>query len=61
MSQGDVRTITLVLWMALAVIVPADILRFQSPKFEHLYERYLGFLMRESERVGFSLPFFSLI
>ena len=55
-SQGDARTVILVLWMALAVIVPADILRFRSPKLEHLYERCVGFLMRESEKVGF-LPF----
>ena len=49
------RTIILVLWMALAIIVPADILRFKSPKFERFYERFLGFLMRESEKVGFLL------
>jgi diacylglycerol kinase (CTP) len=56
-SQNDVRTIVLVLWMALAVIVPAEILRFQSPKFERVYERCLGFLMRESEKVGFHFIF----
>jgi hypothetical protein len=42
--------------MALAVIVPADFLRFTSPNFERLYERCVGFLMREKEKVGFS-PF----
>lgn len=47
------RTIILVLWMALAVIVPADLLRFKSSKFERLYERFLGFLMRDSEKVCF--------
>ena len=54
------RTIILVLWMALAVIVPADILRFQSPKFERLYERCVGFLMRESEKVGFFFSFLDI-
>jgi diacylglycerol kinase (CTP) len=39
------------LWLALCVIVPADLLRFQSPRFERTYERVLGFLMRESEKV----------
>ena len=48
-------TIVLVLSGALAVIVSADILRLNWPPFERLYERCLGFLMRESEKVrGFS-------
>lgn len=56
------RTVILVLWMALAVIVPADILRFRSPKLERLYERYVGFLMRESEKVGlFSFPWYKFV
>ena len=50
-SEGDVRTIILVLWMALAVIVPADFLRFRFKGFARTYEKPLGFLMRESERV----------
>ncbi|KAJ3512190.1 hypothetical protein NLJ89_g3660 [Agrocybe chaxingu] len=49
--EGDVRTVVFVLWMALAVIVPADLLRFKSQRFERTYERFLGFLMRESEKV----------
>ncbi|KDR74627.1 hypothetical protein GALMADRAFT_140993 [Galerina marginata CBS 339.88] len=49
-SEGDVRTIVLVLWMALAIIIPADLLRFKSRRFARTYERFLGFLMRESER-----------
>ena len=40
-----------VLSMALAVIVPLDILRLNSPPFERVYERCVGFLMRESEKV----------
>lgn len=49
-SDSDVRKITLVLWTALAIIVPADLLRFRSQRFERTYERFLGFLMRESEK-----------
>jgi len=32
------------------VIAPADIIRLHSPRFERVYERCLGFLMRESEK-----------
>ncbi|EIW53793.1 diacylglycerol kinase [Trametes versicolor FP-101664 SS1] len=49
-SDGDPRNVVLVLSLALAVIVPADILRLRSTRFEHFYERCLGFLMRESEK-----------
>ncbi|KAF9463181.1 hypothetical protein BDZ94DRAFT_1164259 [Collybia nuda] len=49
-SEGDVKTIVVVLWTALSVIVPADILRLRYPRFERVYERCLGFLMRESEK-----------
>lgn len=45
------RFITFALWMALAIIVPADLLRFNSRRFARTYEKLLGFLMRESERV----------
>ncbi|KAF8188034.1 hypothetical protein BJ912DRAFT_968981 [Pholiota molesta] len=51
-TEGDVRKIIIVLWMALCVIVPADLLRFNNKRFERTYERYLGFLMRESEKNG---------
>ena len=50
-SNGNPRAVVYVLGVALAVIVPADILRFNSERFERLYERVLGFLMRESEKV----------
>jgi diacylglycerol kinase (CTP) len=33
------------------VIVPADAIRLHYPQFERLYEKCVGFLMRESERV----------
>ncbi|KAF8635687.1 hypothetical protein AX15_000312 [Amanita polypyramis BW_CC] len=50
MSKGSVRDTVLVLGSALAIIVPADIIRLRYPAFERLYERLLGFLMRESEK-----------
>jgi diacylglycerol kinase (CTP) len=53
-SEGHVRTIVLVLWMALAIIIPADLLRFRFKGFARTYENLLGFLMRESERVRHS-------
>ena len=44
---------------AMLIIVPADILRLNYPPFERSYERVVGFLMRESEKVRkFSPPFF---
>ncbi|KAF8989482.1 hypothetical protein BDQ17DRAFT_1256805 [Cyathus striatus] len=49
-SNGDVKRVVFVLWSALCVIVPADILRFNSSRFERTYEKALGFLMRESEK-----------
>lgn len=53
-SHGSPRPVVVALSMALAVIVPADILRLNSPAFERVYERYLGLLMRESEKVRIS-------
>lgn len=49
--HAEPRDIILLLSMALAIIIPADILRLHSPGFERFYERCLGFLMRESEKV----------
>ncbi|KAJ7715087.1 hypothetical protein DFH07DRAFT_762847 [Mycena maculata] len=46
------RTVTLVLWGALAIIGPTDFIRLRYPAVERVYERALGFLMRESERHG---------
>ncbi|KAJ7834938.1 hypothetical protein B0H13DRAFT_2108997, partial [Mycena leptocephala] len=46
------RAVTLVLWSALAVIAPTDVVRLRVPAVERVYERLLGFLMRESERTG---------
>lgn len=50
LSEGDPKNVVVGLWSSLAIIVPADILRFQSPSFAWLYEKLLGFLMRESEK-----------
>lgn len=50
-THGSPHYVVIVLSMALAVIVPADILRLNSPAFERVYERCVGFLMRESEKV----------
>lgn len=51
-SNGNSRNVIIALSSALAIIVPADLLRLNYPPFEALYERLLGFLMRESEKVG---------
>lgn len=51
LSHGSPRLVVVVLSMALCIIVPADILRLRHSGFERLYERLLGFLMRESEKV----------
>ncbi|KAJ3492036.1 hypothetical protein NLI96_g330 [Meripilus lineatus] len=49
-SHGSPKPVIVSLSLALAVIVPADILRLNFPWFERIYERCLGFLMRESEK-----------
>ncbi|KAJ7457403.1 hypothetical protein FB451DRAFT_1564240 [Mycena latifolia] len=46
------RTVALTLWAALAVIGPSEFVRLRAPAVERVYERALGFLMRESERHG---------
>ncbi len=48
-----------VLWSSLCIIVPADVLRLRWPAFEKLYERVLGFLMRDSEKVRVICPLLS--
>ena len=50
-SHGSPERVVIVLSSALLIIVPADILRLNYPPFERSYEKVLGFLMRESERV----------
>ncbi|KAF7340795.1 hypothetical protein MSAN_02108600 [Mycena sanguinolenta] len=46
------RLVALTLWAALAVIAPVDFIRLRSPAVERVYERWLGFLMRESEKTS---------
>lgn len=54
-SNGSPRSVVVGLGSALvAVVAPADAIRLRSSRFEKLYERCLGFLMRESEKVNFS-------
>ena len=38
------------LWGAFCIILPLDFVRFRYPQFERLYERVVGFLMRDCER-----------
>lgn len=49
--NGDVKIVVFLLWTALAFLVPIDILRLRYPAFERTFERCVGFLMRESEKV----------
>ncbi|KAH9912034.1 uncharacterized protein B0H18DRAFT_891002 [Fomitopsis serialis] len=49
-SHGSPRTVVVALASGLAFIVPCDILRLRSARFERLFERSVGFLMRESEK-----------
>ncbi|ORY76641.1 hypothetical protein BCR37DRAFT_162463 [Protomyces lactucae-debilis] len=46
---------------ATAVIVSADLLRFNSPAFASVYERHLGYLMRPQERKGWNGVIFYLV
>lgn len=50
LCDADLSLVTFTLWAALCVIVPADVLRLNYPPFARIYERMLGFLMRESEK-----------
>jgi diacylglycerol kinase (CTP) len=50
-SHGSPERVVVVLSSALLIIVPGDILRLNYPPFERSYEKVLGFLMRESEKV----------
>jgi diacylglycerol kinase (CTP) len=53
--DGSPRRVLVALSGALAVIVPADVLRLRYRPFARVYERVLGFLMRDSEKVCTSL------
>jgi hypothetical protein len=55
-SHGSAERVVVMLSSAMVIIVPADILRLNYPPFERSYERFLGFLMRESEKVRHILP-----
>ncbi|KAL6297952.1 hypothetical protein BKA93DRAFT_745105 [Sparassis latifolia] len=49
-SGKSPRIVVYALGLALPVIILGDVLRLRSPRFEAGYERFLGFLMRESEK-----------
>lgn len=51
-SKTDLDVIVRSLSLFLGVVVSADVLRLNIPSFERLYERVLGFLMREAEKVS---------
>ena len=51
LSHGSPRPVVTTLSMALGIIIPADVLRLNHTGFERVYEKVLGFLMRESEKV----------
>jgi diacylglycerol kinase (CTP) len=55
-SHGSPERVVVVLSSALLIIVPADFLRLNYPPFERSYEKVLGFLMRESEKVRHVFP-----
>jgi hypothetical protein len=55
-SHGSPERVIFVLSSALLIIVPADFLRLNYPPFERSYEKVLGFLMRESEKVRHVFP-----
>lgn len=49
-NPPSISPLAILLSISLAVIIVADYLRFSFPAFRDLWEQYLGFLMRESER-----------
>lgn len=55
-SHGSPERVVVVLSSAMLIIVPAEILRLNYPSFERTYEKGLGFLMRESEKVRHIAP-----
>ena len=55
-SHCSPERVVVVLSSALLIIVPADILRLNYPPFERSYEKVVGFLMRESEKVRHGFP-----
>jgi len=49
-SHNSPERVVVMLSSAMVIIVPADILRLNYPRFERTYEKVLGFLMRECEK-----------
>jgi hypothetical protein len=59
-SHQSPRHVVFVLCAALAFLIPADLLRFRFSRFARIYEKFFGFLMRDSEKVR-SIPSFNLV
>ncbi|GAC95993.1 hypothetical protein PHSY_003571 [Pseudozyma hubeiensis SY62] len=49
-SDQDYTTVVRRLSIFLGIVVTADVVRLNNARFEKIYERVLGFLMRESEK-----------
>lgn len=50
MDPPSVKPLITVLSVGLATVTAVDVLRLNFPAFAEIWEAYLGFLMRESER-----------
>jgi diacylglycerol kinase (CTP) len=50
--DGSPHRVVFALSSALAVVAPTDVVRLRWPRFARVYERLLGFLMRESEKTS---------
>ena len=50
MDPVSVKPLVTVLSLGLATVASVDVLRLNYPAFAEVWEAYLGFLMRESER-----------
>ena len=50
-SNGDPQHVVVALSSALAVLIPIDILRLRYPSLEYAFEKCVGILMRDSEKV----------
>jgi len=61
LSHSDLDGIVRALSYFLGVVVTADVIRLNFPPFERLYEKVLGFLMRETEKTRCNGVVFYLI
>ncbi|KAK0555565.1 Diacylglycerol kinase [Tilletia horrida] len=61
LSHSDLDGIVRGLSYFLGIVLTADVIRLNSPPFERLYEKVLGFLMRETEKTRCNGVVFYLI